>query len=746
MAERTALLRFLSFLGFLLASLLAVGPLCAQEESSASDADTGAEAVPEQGEALNLGFDRAILDEEKAQVADFLTPEPLGFDFDTFSKISSGIELILERVRAELDGFTQASVVDKLKLSAPLQLFILLLALLWFMERRARDLRRELWDMVPPLSTPLLDILVDSTLRLLARVLPVVFILIPAYFPLRGIFPEALWLTLMIRMLWVLLIYRAAQTLAKELLLGELLDLDQKPRRLHHWLSLGLRVLLLLWALREVLLLFPQAEDVVALVSFATRLFLAVYSLRLFSLRTEIVSLMPSSSENGLYNAVREGLVNYIQLIIGLSVLLLILWASGFGQVARFILVRTYALLGALLAGLWLYRKTQEYVRRMIQGQESPEGEPKDVERHRVLRSVESGLTVAYVVVLIWGVLSILGVWDFLTELAKWPLFKPSDKITISVYVVAKSAAILMVFVLASRILKAILNEKVYHRFEVDIGVGYAINTMVQYTLFVMGLLFGLKAIGLDLTAIGIFFSALGIGIGFGLQNIVNNLISGFILLFGRSVKKGDFVSVGGNFGRVDAVGARSVTLTTPDNFELVIPSSEIVSTSFINWTLTSPFVRISIPVGVSYEADVKQVRDVLLKAAVKHSRVMRRPKPEVWLEEFGDNSVNFALLVFIDLRRTTERRVRGELNYHIWDALKEAQVEIPFPQRDLHIRSGFDLEQVALLASRRELSPQAVPLSPTDPLMEEEELSEAHMAELADPGDAEGGPQEPKS
>src|SRR5690606_6336348 len=131
-----------------------------------------------------------------------------------------------------------------------------------------------------------------------------------------------------------------------------------------------------------------------------------------------------------------------------------------------------------------------------------------------------------------------------------------------------------------------------------------------------------------------------------------------------------------------------SVTITTTDNFELVIPSSALVSNSIINWTLTSPFVRVRIPVGVTYSCDVRQVKSVLLDAALRHSKVMRRPAPEVWLEGFGDSSVNFVLLVYIDCRRTNELRVRGELNYYVWDALAEANIEIPFPQRDINIRT----------------------------------------------------------
>lgn len=213
---------------------------------------------------------------------------------------------------------------------------------------------------------------------------------------------------------------------------------------------------------------------------------------------------------------------------------------------------------------------------------------------------------------------------------------------------------------------------------------------MLHYFMLFGGLLLGINSLGIDLTAIGIFFSALGVGIGFGLQSIVHNLISGFILLFGRSVKKGDYVTVNGFYGRVDSVGARSVTITTPDNFELIIPSSEFLSTSIINWTLTSPLIRMGVPVGVSYDSDIPEVKRILLDAANRHPRVLRRPAPEVWLHGFGDSSVDFSVLVYIDCRRTNENRVRGELNYHIWDALLEADIEIPFPQRDLHLRSGL--------------------------------------------------------
>lgn len=655
-----------------------------------------------------------VLEATDAEINIFLKRETLGFDLSTFAWVRERIVDTAQALRDAVEDFASAGFVDKLRMSAPLQLVLMILMAFVALDRRARSLRREVWDMLP-LSRPLLDAVLDSTLRVLARTLPVAVLLVPVYFPLHGLFPDALWLAVTTRVLWLMLLYRAAFSIGSELLLGEALALEPRPVRLAAWWRFGLRVGLALWLGHDLVELLGGRHDVAALLGFSFKVFVGFHVLRLFALRDELVLLVPDLPESGLYSAVRRFLVNYVHLVIGLSILLIVLWAAGFSTAATFLLIRSYSFIGLVLVSLWVYRRAQTALHRMVQRQETPEGDPIDVERHRVLRSLERSVLFVGSLLMGWAMLSLLGVWPLLVRLSSIPLVELGDPgLVISVFVVARASLVFVVFMLLSRIVRAVLNEKVYPRFEVELGVGYAINTTLHYCLFLFGIFLALGSLGLDLSGIAIFASALGIGIGFGLQDIVKNLISGLILLFGRSVKKGDFVTVSDRFGRVDAVGARSVTITTPDNFELVIPSSELTSRSLINWTLTSPYVRVTVPVVVHYDSDIHRVREILIEAALRHPRVLKKPAPEAWLERFGNSNLEFGLLVYVDLRRTNQRRIIGELNYHVWDVLKEHQVEVPHPQRDLHLRS-IDPELHALVTARAPWPPHPDPDPPQE-------------------------------
>jgi small-conductance mechanosensitive channel len=207
--------------------------------------------------------------------------------------------------------------------------------------------------------------------------------------------------------------------------------------------------------------------------------------------------------------------------------------------------------------------------------------------------------------------------------------------------------------------------------------------------LVVIGFFFVLNALGVNLSAVTVVLASLGVGIGFGLQTLTENLISGFIILFGRSVKKGDFITVNDQYGRVEAVGARSVVIKTPDNYDMLIPSKEIVGGQITNWTFHDSIIRARIDVGVTYSADPEVVEQVLMRVAQENKWAKEKPEPEVWLIGFGDSSVNFQLLIYYDCREVTPFRLKGRIYFEIWDALAEADIEIPFPQRDLHVRSA---------------------------------------------------------
>jgi len=221
-------------------------------------------------------------------------------------------------------------------------------------------------------------------------------------------------------------------------------------------------------------------------------------------------------------------------------------------------------------------------------------------------------------------------------------------------------------------------------------GARDALVTITGYIMFLIAALAGMSAAGFDFSNIAIIAGALSVGIGFGLQNIVNNFVSGLILLFERPVRKGDWIAVGGTEGVVKDIQIRSTRIQTFDRSDVIVPNSELISNQVTNWVLSNRAGRAIIPVGVAYGTDTEKVRDVLMAIAEENENVIQTgafPAPVVLFREFGDSSLNFELRVFL---RDIDNRLRviSELNFAIDKAFRAEGIEIPFPQRDLHVKS----------------------------------------------------------
>lgn len=225
----------------------------------------------------------------------------------------------------------------------------------------------------------------------------------------------------------------------------------------------------------------------------------------------------------------------------------------------------------------------------------------------------------------------------------------------------------------------------------------YAVSRILHYVLMIGGLMFALGAIGLDLSRVTLFVSALGVGLGFGMQAIISNFVSGLIILFERHLKIGDFVELeSGVTGEVREINIRATRITTNDNIDVLVPNSEFVNGRVVNWTLEELSRRVRIKFGVSYSADKSAVREAVLKAAnsVPFTRKDDAHKPQVWLTGFGDSALEFELVVWLGPQAVKRpATVQAAYCWAIDDALRDARIEIPFPQRDLHVRSLFGLE-----------------------------------------------------
>lgn len=222
----------------------------------------------------------------------------------------------------------------------------------------------------------------------------------------------------------------------------------------------------------------------------------------------------------------------------------------------------------------------------------------------------------------------------------------------------------------------------------------YALTRVIRYAVWIIGSLIGLRYLGLDLTNLALIGGAIGVGIGFGLQNIFSNFISGLILLLEKTLKVGDFVDLqSGVMGRVTEIGMRYTRITTNDLVDIIVPNSEFINGRVTNWSFDARYRRMHIPFGVAYGSDKDKVRQAALKAVdAVPGCITRDPvrQPDVWLTKFGDSSLDFELVVWVEHKlMISPGATTARLLWAIEDQLRLAEVEIPFPQRDLHLRSG---------------------------------------------------------
>jgi len=266
------------------------------------------------------------------------------------------------------------------------------------------------------------------------------------------------------------------------------------------------------------------------------------------------------------------------------------------------------------------------------------------------------------------------------------PFQAPDAEQVVTWWNVLTALVLLVVFLKGVGPAKDVLAHQVLSRTKLEPGLRYTITTLFGYVLLTIGLFVGVRQV-IDLTNLGYVVAALSVGIGFGLQEIVSNFISGLILLFERPLKVGDLVQVGDTEGVVRRINIRATTVQTLDNSYLLVPNKEFITQTVVNFAHTDPKLRLHIGVGVSYGSDTAKVRDVLLDVAAAHDKVLEYPAPVARFVGFGNSSLDFDLLVWI--RNPPQKEpVMSELRYAIFDAFREHGIEIPFPQRDLHVRS----------------------------------------------------------
>lgn len=244
-----------------------------------------------------------------------------------------------------------------------------------------------------------------------------------------------------------------------------------------------------------------------------------------------------------------------------------------------------------------------------------------------------------------------------------------------------------LLFYLAGK-LKVFLAEKLLVHSKLDIGARQAVGTISRYVVLVLGFLIILQTVGLNLTTFNVIAGAVSVGVGFGLQNIVSNFISGLIILFERPIKTGDRIEIAGVVGDVISIGARSTTVRTNDNITIIVPNSKFVTENVVNWQHTDETLRFRVPISVSYNSQIEEVKGLLLEVAKENSQVLDEPSSSVKFISFGDNGLNFELCVWSTTASHRQGTLLSELNFAIFRKFTNHSIEFPYPQLDLHIRN----------------------------------------------------------
>ena len=289
-------------------------------------------------------------------------------------------------------------------------------------------------------------------------------------------------------------------------------------------------------------------------------------------------------------------------------------------------------------------------------------------------------------------------IWTYLTRQFTF------GRITVSVSSVIVGAVVLTVAIFLARWSSFLIEKRLETRRHIDPGLRYTICRLAKYLVITIGTLIALKqAFALDLTSIAVIFTALSVGIGFGLQYIAADIASGFILLFERPIRIGDRVTIGEDEGDVQSINLRTTVVTTNDRIAIIVPNSKLVSQRVVNWSYGDPRARIAIPIGVADDSDIQLVTDTLIEAARDVPNVLADPKPQVQFLKFGDYSLDFRLLIWTNQPRRNVQ-IRSDINYRIARLFRERDIRIPYPTQEFLLR-GMPREVDPSLLSDSELS-----------------------------------------
>mgnify|MGYP003386028392 CR=1 FL=1 len=285
--------------------------------------------------------------------------------------------------------------------------------------------------------------------------------------------------------------------------------------------------------------------------------------------------------------------------------------------------------------------------------------------------------------------------WQYIQDTMKQAFFGFNvGNMTISIANIGAGLLVFLVLLFVTRVIQRILDQKILPKTNMDTSVRQSITQVLGYVGLIIALMASISTVGFDLTNLALIAGALSVGIGFGLQSIVSNFVSGLILLFERPIKVGDWLITNSGEGIVKKISVRATVVETFDRTSIIVPNAELISSSVKNWTHDDRIGRVIINVGVSYSSDPQQVRDILMDVINQDVDIIKNPKPVVYFKDFADSALIFDVRFFI-WNIQDMYAISSKVRFSIWDAFKDAEIEISFPQRDLHIRTAPGLEGI---------------------------------------------------
>lgn len=678
-----------------LALLLVVGgaaaALAAEAKGAANGGDPPSISLPEDMGKAIVKEAAEVREEFQKQARTLFLRSNLGWDLDTIEYLYTWLLDLPLRAPELIRQVMEHGRL--LGLAGSLVVLTFVAAVLYSLIGRARVMRR-LEAALAPVRQRIPDAVYPFVLAALRVVVAaaIPLVLYGVYALINSLISyQAVWFVLLGRLLLLWSLAGLAIGLFREVLTSGLFEVTAAHGRKVFGL---VRLLLLYGAVCIALLMGAQSfqfrKDVLAFLQFAITVSVVCLFLLLMLNKRAILSFLPELPYRSYRNYI-EILRKFYLPLIGVSFVLALLWCFGFRQFGRVVLVNIWSTVGALLLLALLYHALRVGLERW--SSKVPAGDERG---QFLVDSAKAFLGYAAAVGTAVLLLNMLGLLDPIARIFSFPVLKVGQT-SLSFWTILKALMILVFFIFMSRMLQAYLDYRVFPALGVDAGPGYAINTIVRLAFFAVGLLIALNTVGIDLGFFLVFAGAIGVGIGLGLQSMAANLIAGFIIIFGGKVRKGDWIQVENGMGVVTDIHLASTRVRTRGNVEYLIPNSTLVSNTIVNYSLSSPLIWISLPVGVAYHSDPQQVKRILLEVAAREPMVHQLEKPSVIFAELADSSLNFALAVCIDVRAYAERAVKSSLYFAIFEEFKKAGIEIPFPQRDIHVRTpGGGLPQAA--------------------------------------------------